>query len=299
MYSPSKTRLFGRRPRTSVVCTSLVAVTLCVAALVSLPGCRTASSLGLPVSASSNTLLPQAAEVRQRTGHPNGVPTELAKQALPPHRVEAGDILVIEPNDFNSPIRLQSDQTVPQDGVIELGEYGRIAVTGLSTEEIQDLVQQRIASHETQRSKVRVGLAAHREGGSSPNEDPVNYGITVRLVNKENGQYYVMGEVNAPGSYPLVGAETVLDAVIAAGGLSDRANEHKIILTRPRLDGQPRQILPVCYKQILQLGDVSTNYQLQPGDRVYVPGITIWEDLKQSAAFGSDKSCPHCRSYDD
>ena len=85
--------------------------------------------------------------------------------------------------------------------------------------------------------------------------------------------------------------------MISAGGLSDRANEHKIILTRPQLDGQPRLILPVCYKQILQLGDVSTNYQLLPGDRIYVPSITIWEDAKQSFAFTSNKSCPHCRDY--
>ena len=44
----------------------------------------------------------------------------------------------------------------------------------------------------------------------------------------------MMGEVNAPGSYPIVGSETVLDALITAGGLSDRANDHKIILTRPQ-----------------------------------------------------------------
>ena len=278
----------GRRSKTAALGLPVAVWMFCVLSAF-VPGCRTASSLGLPVSANSNKLLPYASHLRQSVGHRRGIATELAKQALPPHRVEAGDILVIEPNDFNSPIRLQSDQTVPQDGVIELGEYGRIAVTGLSTEEIQQLVQERIAARETVRRKGQIGLAAHRQNTDPDGENAPDYGITVRLVN--------MGEVNAPGSYPLVGAETVLDAVIAAGGLSDRANEHQIILTRPQLDGQPRQILPVCYKQILQLGDVSTNYQLQPGDRVYVPSVTLWEDVKQSVAFGSDKSCPHCRTY--
>ncbi len=107
----------------------------------------------------------------------------------------------------------------------------------------------------------------------------------------------MMGEVNAPGSYPIVGSETVLDALITAGGLSDRANDHKIILTRPQEGGQPRFILPVCYQQILQLGDTSTNYQLQPGDRIYVPSLTMWEDIKQSAQWRREKSCPHCKDY--
>lgn len=259
-------------------------------------GCRTAASLGLPVSAGSHVLLPQASHLRRSVGHPDGIPTELAKQPLPPHRVEAGDVLVIEPNDFDSPVRLHSDQTVQQDGVIELGDYGRMAVIGLTTEEIQRQVQTRVASREAEKRPTRIALTSHLDHGS-PAEEIVDYGVTVRLVNKESGQFYVMGEVNAPGSYPLLGAETVLDAMIAAGGLSDRANEHKVILTRPQLDGQPRQILPVCYKQILQLGDVSTNYQLRPGDRIFVPSITIWEDVLQSAAFSSDKSCPHCRTY--
>ena len=36
--------------------------------------------------------------------------------------------------------------------------------------------------------------------------------------------------------------------------------------------GCPRIVLPVCWKQIVQLGDTTTNYQIAPGDRIYVPG---------------------------
>jgi polysaccharide export outer membrane protein len=107
---------------------------------------------------------------------------------------------------------------------------------------------------------------------------------------------YVLGEANAPGSYPLVGRETVLDAIIAAGGLTDRANEHKIILTRPASPDEPRKILPICYQQIVQLGDTSTNFQVQPGDRIYVPSLTILEDIRQSIQI-KEKSCPHCKDF--
>jgi hypothetical protein len=40
-----------------------------------------------------------------------------------------------------------------------------------------------------------------------------------------------------------------------------------------------RIVLPVCYRQIVQLGDTTTNYQLQPGDRIYVPAMSFWEQL--------------------
>jgi polysaccharide export outer membrane protein len=165
----------------------------------------------------------------------------------------------------------------------------------MTTEEIQHTVQSRVAARESEKSQKRFALASHSP--NHPPEEAMDYGVNVRLVSNESDQFYVMGEVNAPGSYQLAGAETVLDALIAAGGLSDKANEHKIILTRPQPDGHPRLVLPVCYKQILQLGDVTTNYQLLPGDRIYVPSITLWEDVKQSVAFSSDKSCPHCREY--
>ena len=259
-------------------------------------GCRTASSLGLPISSGSNYLLSDAVEIRQSVGHQRGVPTELQKANLPAHRVEAGDVLVIEPNDFNSPVRLPGDQTVQQDGTIELGQYGRLQVMGRSAEEIQSQVSSMISGIESAKHERKIALASY-QGDSNRAESDVDYGVAVRLVNQDSALYYVMGEVNSPGSYSLVGHETVLDAIIAAGGLSDRANDHKIIVTRPQLPGEPRVVLPACYQQILQLGDVSTNYQLLPGDRIYVPSMTIFEDVKQTLQWKNEKSCPHCRDY--
>jgi polysaccharide export outer membrane protein len=192
---------------------------------------------------------------------------------------------------------LQADQTVQQDGTIDLGDYGQFAVVNLTTQEIQQQVQQRIEARELQKQQNRIALASHPNRSERPLTQD-DFGVSVRLVNNETGMVYVMGEVNAPGSYPLVGSETVLDAIIASGGLSDRANDHKIILTRPNFQGQPREILPVCFAQILQLGDVSTNYQLRPGDRIYVPSLSLAEDVRQSLLWRSNQSCPHCAKYD-
>ena len=76
----------------------------------------------------------------------------------------------------------------------------------------------------------------------------------------------------------MAGRETVLDALIAAGGLNSRASQMKIILSRPSGPCDCRFVLPVCYRNIVQIGDTSTNYQIQPGDRIFVPARGLIEE---------------------
>lgn len=118
--------------------------------------------------------------------------------------------------------------------------------------------------------------------------------ISVRLVTWDSKKIYVLGEVNSPGSFDYDGTHTVLDAIIEAGGLSSKANEHQIIVARPTTCSSCRIVMTVCYDQVVQLGDTTTNYQLMPGDRVFVPALTFCEDLKQSLSFNKDERCPRC-----
>lgn len=114
--------------------------------------------------------------------------------------------------------------------------------------------------------------------------------VNVRLSNPSSAVYYVLGEVNAPGSFPLVGRETVLDAIVAAGGLTDRASPCNIILARPTPPSGCRIVLNVCYRHIVQLGDTSTNFQIMPGDRIYVATRSLTEQLLPFTRRG----CPQC-----
>lgn len=118
--------------------------------------------------------------------------------------------------------------------------------------------------------------------------------VSVRLVTWDSKKIYVLGEVNSPGSFDYDGTHTVLDAIIEAGGLSSKANEHQIIVARPTTCNSCRIVMTVCYDQVVQLGDTTTNYQLMPGDRVFVPALTFCEDLKQSLNFNKDERCPRC-----
>jgi protein involved in polysaccharide export with SLBB domain len=211
-------------------------------------------------------LLESAKEMRQAAPEPLPLPRELDKRLLPPYVVEPGDVLLVQPAKLDSPVRFPADQPILQDGTINLGRYGQIVVAGKTVEEIASLV----------RSAVQ---ATTKDVGP----------ITVRLVSRVSKVYYVLGEVNAPGSFPMQGRETVLDAILAAGGLTDRASRRNIILSRPTAPDSCRVVIPICYREIVQLGDTSTNYQIAPGDRIFVPTRTFWEEL-----CGNKPECPPC-----
>lgn len=220
-----------------------------------LTGCGSlGQSLGL--SSPRYKLTDDAQAFREANVPPPVLPRELAKTPLAEYLVEPGDVLLIQPVDLDSPIRIPADQPILPDGSIEIGEYGRPIVVGKTTATIEQEI----------RSIVKA-------------KEKKDVAITVRLVGRQSKVFYVLGEVNSPGSYPLSGRETVLDGLMAAGGLARNAQERKIILVRPTPSDSCREVLPVCYKQIVQLGDTTTNYQLRPGDRIFVPSVTTLESL--------------------
>src|SRR5439155_18220813 len=72
-------------------------------------------------------------------------------------------------------------------------------------------------------------------------------------------------------AFPVTGSETVFDAMANIGGLPVVASKRNIwVARRTPCAGRPEQILPVDWVGITQHGITATNYQLMPGDRVYV-----------------------------
>lgn len=235
-----------------------------------LTGCNIASGNRLTLFPESERILPATRDVVHATPYIQQLPRELDKRVLPPYQVEAGDTLLLLPADPNSTIRVPSDQVIMPDGTIDLGIYGRPVIAGKTIEEIEATVKSSIEVKER-----NVGQ------------------IEVRLVGRKSKVYYVLGEVNTPGAFPLDGRETVLDAIVAAGGLSARASREDIILARPTGACDCRTVYPVCYQAIVQLGDTSTNYQIMPGDRVYVASRSIFGGR---GMFGKKKKiCDVCK----
>lgn len=225
--------------------------------VVTATGCET---LGL--SPPANQLLPDTKAIRNGSPPAPATPRELAKELQPAYVVEPGDTLLVQPVDLDSPVRLPPDQVVFADGTIDLGVYGRPVVAGKTQEQIVSLVSTAISAKEGEKEKLK---------------EPI--GVTVRIIGRTSKVYYVLGEVNAPGSFPVNGFDTVLDGIIRAGGVTNRAGLQAIVLSRPTPPDGCRIVFPVCYSNIVQLGDTSTNYQLQPGDRIYVPGKGLLDGL--------------------
>jgi polysaccharide export outer membrane protein len=211
----------------------------------------------------NNPLTEVARALRESSAPPPDYPRELAKTPAEPYVVEPGDVLLVQPSSFDSPVRLPGDQPVLPDGTIQLGRYGRLMVAGKTIDQIETEVNVLIRSKEPEAEK----------NGNGP--------ILVRLVTRDSKVFYVLGEVNAPGAFPLRGRETVLDAIVIAGGLNTNASRKNILLSRPTPpDNACRKVLPVNYDAIVQLGDTTTNYQIRAGDRVFVPSRTCREDLE-------------------
>ncbi|HEX5960453.1 MAG TPA: XrtA/PEP-CTERM system exopolysaccharide export protein [Rhodanobacteraceae bacterium] len=79
----------------------------------------------------------------------------------------------------------------------------------------------------------------------------------------------VTGAVEHPVSAPYHQGMTVLDAILAAGGVNVFAAADDTVLYRKT--GDATRAYRVRLDKILKSGDLSTNYPLQPGDVITVP----------------------------
>lgn len=92
----------------------------------------------------------------------------------------------------------------------------------------------------------------------------------VSVVIEEYSTVSVIGEVKKPGSYPIKGKLTTVEAISLAEGFSRIAspNRAKIIRTNP--DGTKTEI-PVRLNDIMKGGRQKSNIDLQGGDVLVIP----------------------------
>jgi polysaccharide biosynthesis/export protein len=180
-------------------------------------------------------------------------PRELEMVSLPPYVIEPPDELEISvrPAAVEMPL---STVTVQSDGVVDLGFIGDVYIAGLTLAQ----AEQKIAEH--------LEPIARRRKVQEPVE------VSVRLVNGSQSKfYYVIGAVTTQGRFPIIGNETVLDALLAAG-LRSNSQPQKAYLVRAHPPNARDQILKIDWDGIKDRGDAMTNYQIFPGDRLIVPG---------------------------
>ncbi len=94
--------------------------------------------------------------------------------------------------------------------------------------------------------------------------------VFVDITAYNSKYYYIQGDVQITGRITCTGNETVLDAINFGGGLTSSANPKDIRLVRPGVGGKPAKVYKVDLAGIQERGDVTTNYQIFPGDRLIV-----------------------------
>jgi polysaccharide biosynthesis/export protein len=132
---------------------------------------------------------------------------------------------------------------VRPDGLITLPLLNELKVLGLTTDELQALL--------TEKLKAVVN-------------DPQ---VTVIVKAVHSRKVFVMGNIAKQGVYPLGGKKTVLELIAEAGGLGPFAKTHSIYILRKSGGNEIR--IPFNYKKALS--GKSDNPELLPGDMVVVP----------------------------
>jgi polysaccharide biosynthesis/export protein len=150
---------------------------------------------------------------------------------------------------------------VGPDGTINLRHYGIVHVAGLSVNEARDMLTKHLAQY----------------------FDSPELSVDVTAYNSK--VFYVITEGAGLGDnvhrVPVTGNETVLDALSVVNGLS-QVSSTQIWVARPAPGGFGcEQIMPVDYDGIVRGGSAATNYQLMPGDRVYIAedGMTSFNNF--------------------
>jgi polysaccharide biosynthesis/export protein len=139
-------------------------------------------------------------------------------------------------------------RTVPVrlDGKITLPLAGDIVASGMTTDQLQLAIKEKLAPYLT---------------------DPE---VTVIIQEAKSKKMNVVGRVAKPGAYDLNKPTTILDGIVMAGGLGDFAKTTKIYVLRVDSDGHSHRI-KFNYKQVLKGKNPAQNVELQPHDTIVVP----------------------------
>lgn len=147
--------------------------------------------------------------------------------------------------------QIQGEHLVRPDGSVGLGTYGSVHVAGLTLDDAKRAIEEHLSK-----------FLAKPE-------------ITVDVIGYNSKTFYVITDGGGFGEQvvrlPITGNETVLDAISQISGLPQVASKRSIWIARPGpVELGCDQILPVDWCAITQGGATATNYQVFPGDRIYV-----------------------------
>jgi polysaccharide export outer membrane protein len=160
------------------------------------------------------------------------------------YRIGAKDVLeitVVELPELNQTLR------VSEDGSITLPLIGKVMIDGLAKEE----VEKKLAALLLEQNYVK------------------NARVTVFIKEYQSKRVALIGAVNKPGMYELVGRMTLLQLISQAAGLTEQASSELFVLREGKDDSQTRIVIDL--NELINEGDQTLNIPLQAGDIINIP----------------------------
>jgi polysaccharide biosynthesis/export protein VpsN len=177
--------------------------------------------LGLMTACSSSSSTPRTVAAAATTGGESGVEG---------YRLGAGDrvrVTVFRHVDLSGEFQLDGE------GFFAMPLVGEIQGGGLNSRQLETEIEKRL-----------------KDGGYL-----VNPQVGIEVLNYR--PFYIIGEVNNPGSYQYVNGMTVINAVALAGGFTYRADQDDIVINRGGSHGP-------------EVEDVLLDTEVLPGDIINV-----------------------------
>jgi polysaccharide export outer membrane protein len=149
--------------------------------------------------------------------------------------------------------QIRGEHLVRPDGTVGLGTYGSVRVVGMTLTQAKHAIEEHLSQF-VQQPQIAVDVAAYNSKVYFVIYDGSGYGQQILQM-------------------PVTGNDTVLKAIAQLNGLPALSSKYRLWIARPAPMEVGRElILPIDWTGITTKGQVKTNYQLLPGDRLYVSG---------------------------
>jgi polysaccharide export outer membrane protein len=119
--------------------------------------------------------------------------------------------------------------------------------------------------------------------------------ISLSLKEVASKHVWVVGRVNRPGSFPLNGTMTLIEAIATAGGTQESPS---LITTQDMADlrhsfvMRKGKMLPVDFVRLIKEGDMSQNIYLKPDDLVFLPSA-VYQQVYVLGAVQNPRAVPY------
>ena len=204
----------------------------------------------------------------------------VSAQAVPPqagqpsgeYLIGAQDVLTVTV--WDSP-DLTGKYTVETDGSFTFPLIGRIKAGGLTLRQLEAELRKKLADGYFKNPQVSVAVESYR-----------------------SQRIFIVGEVRSPGTYPLTGDMTLIEAIARAGSTTPNASAEAVIVRAPAGKAAQGPTLPDQKKgaavtqrvnlRDLQSGALTQSIALRDGDTIYVPraeSIYVFGQVRTPGAY--------------